>query len=179
MKQEEKKMKNIKMIVAALLVVVMLMTSAALAAGKIKTDGQVNVRKGACLDYTAVNTLKAGKVLNFDKTKTDERGVIWYHVKGGWISSKNTTQIDGSVSKEKNASTKGGKATGNTVKATGDMNLRKGPGLDYAEVSIIKSGKTVQYLGKTKKDARGVAWYKVSYNNKTGWVSSKYGKLSK
>ena len=25
------------------------------------------------------------------------RGVIWYHVKGGWVSSKNTTQIEGNV----------------------------------------------------------------------------------
>ena len=172
-------MKNIKKIVAALLVAVMLMTSAALAAGKIKTDGQVNLRKGAGLNYTAVSTVKSGKVLNFDKTKTDSRGVIWYHVKGGWISSKNTTQIEGSVSKENKASTKSAKATGNTVKATGNMHLRKGPGLDYAEAGIIKSGKTAKYLGTTKKDARGVAWYKVSFNNKTGWVSSKYGKLTK
>ena len=116
--------------------------------------------------------LKSGKVMSFDKTKTDERGVIWYHVKGGWISSKNTTQIEGSVDKEK-------KSSGRTVKATGDMHLRKGPGLDYAEVKVIKAGKTAKYLGSTKKDSRGVAWYKVSFNNKTGWVSSKYGKLIK
>ena len=165
-------MKNIKRIVAALLVAVMLMTGAALAAGKIKTTGKVNLRKGAGLDYTSVDTVKSGKVLSFDKTKTDERGVIWYHVKGGWISSKNTTQIEGSVDKEKKSSSK-------TVKATGDMHLRKGPGLDYAEVKVIKAGKTAKYLGSTKKDARGVAWYKVSFNNKTGWVSSKYGKLIK
>ena len=172
-------MKNIKKIVAAMLVAVMLLTSAALAAGKIKTDGQVNLRKGAGLDYASVGTMKAGKVLNFDKTRKDERGVIWYHVKGGWISSKNTTQIEGTVSKEKDASTKSAKATGNTVKATGNLHLRKGPGLDYAEAGIIKAGKTAKYLGTTRKDARGVAWYKVSFNGKTGWVSSKYGKLIK
>lgn len=172
-------MKNIKKIVAAMLVAVMLLASAALAAGKIKTDGQVNLRKGADLDYASVGTMKAGKVLNFDKTRKDERGVIWYHVKGGWISSKNTTQIEGTVSKEKDASTKSAKATGNTVKATGNLHLRKGPGLDYAEAGIIKAGKTAKYLGTTRKDARGVAWYKVSFNGKTGWVSSKYGKLIK
>ena len=61
----------------------------------------------------------------------------------------------------------------------GQVYLRKGPGLDYAEVKVIKAGKTAKYLGTTKKDSRGVAWYKVSFNNKTGWVSSKYGKLIK
>ena len=165
-------MKNIKRIVAVLLIAVMLVTGTALAAGKIKTTGQVNLRKGAGLGYTSVGTVKSGKVMSFDKTKTDERGVIWYHVKGGWISSKYTTQIEGSVSKDK-------KASGKTVKATGNMHLRKGPGLDYAETGVIKAGKTATYLGSTKKDARGVAWYKVSFNSKTGWVSSKYGKLKK
>ena len=172
-------MKTMMKIVAAMLIAVMLLTGAALAAGKIRIEGTVNLRKGAGLDYSTVGTLKNGKVLSFDKTKKDARGVIWYHVKGGWISSKNTTQIEGSVSKENKASTKSAKAAGNTVKATGNMHLRKGPGLDYAEAGIIKSGKTAKYLGTTKKDARGVAWYKVSFNNKTGWVSSKYGKLTK
>ena len=172
MKEEEKEMKTMMKIIAAMLAVAMLMTSAALAAGKIKMDGTANLRKGASTEYAKVGTVKAGRVLNFDKTKKDDRGVIWYHVKGGWISSKNTSQIEGSVDKEK-------KSSGKTVKATGDMHLRKGPGLDYAEVKVIKAGKTAKYLGTTKKDSRGVAWYKVSFNNKTGWVSSKYGKLIK
>ena len=165
-------MKTMMKIVAAMLIAAMLLMGTALAAGKIRTEGQVNVRKGPGLDYTSVGTMKAGKVLEFDKTSKDERGVIWYHVKGGWISSKYTAQIEGSVDKDK-------KASGKTVKATGNMHLRKGPGLDYAEMGVIKAGKTATYLGSTKKDARGVAWYKVSFNSKTGWVSSKYGKLKK
>ena len=109
---------------------------------------------------------------SFDKTSTDERGVIWYHVKGGWISSRYTTQIQGSVNGGKSS-----KSSGDTVKATGDVRLRKGPGLDYAEITTMKKGQTASYLGSTKKDARGVAWYKVSFNGRTGWVSSRYGKL--
>ena len=163
-------MKTMMRMIAAMLIAVMLLTGAALAAGTIKTDGNVNVRKGPGLDYQSVGTVKAGKALEFDKTAKDERGVIWYHVKGGWISSKNTTQVSGSVSNE------GAK---NTVKAAGNMNLRKGPGLDYAEIGMMKKGQSAKYLGEKKKDSRGVAWYKVSFNGKTGWVSSKYGKLVK
>ena len=171
-------MKTMMKIVAAMLIAVMLLTGAAMAAGKIRTTGDVNVRKGAGLDYGSVRTVKAGKVLNFDKTKKDARGVIWYHVtdgKTGWVSSRFTAQIEGSVSKDAKAA----KATGKTVKATGDLYLRKGPGLGYAETVVMKTGKTASYLGQSKKDNRGVAWYKVSFNGKTGWVSSRYSKLVK
>ena len=166
-------MKTMMKIVAAMLIAAMLLMGTALAAGKIRTEGQLNVRKGPGLDYTSVGTMKAGKVLEFDKTSKDERGVIWYHVKGGWVSSKYTTQIQGSVNGGKSSS----KSSGDTVKATGDVRLRKGPGLDYAEITTMKKGQTASYLGSTKKDARGVAWYKVSFNGRTGWVSSRYGKL--
>ena len=164
-------MKTMLRIVAAMLIAAMLLTGAALAAGKIRTDGQVNLRKGAGLDCASVGTVKAGKVLSFDKTKKDARGVIWYHVKNGWISSRYTTQIEGSVSK--------GAKSGRTVKAAGDLYLRKGPGLSYAKTVVMKTGKTASYLGESKKDNRGVAWYKVSFNGKTGWVSSRYSKLVK
>ena len=168
-------MKTMMKIVAAMLIAVMLLTGAAMAAGKIKTTGDVNVRKGAGLDYSSVKTVKAGKVLNFDKTKKDARGVIWYHVNGGWVSSKFTAQLEGSVSKD----TKAQKTTGKTVKATGDLYLRKGPGLGYAETVVMKTGKTAGYLGQSKKDNRGVTWYKVSFNGRTGWVSSRFSKLVK
>ena len=164
-------MKTMMKIVAAMLIAVMLLTGAALAAGKIRIEGTVNLRKGAGLDYSTVGTLKNGKVLSFDKTKKDARGVIWYHVKGGWVSSKNTTQIEGNVDNLKKGDAK---AAGKTVKATGDVNLRKGPGLDYAEAGMMKAGKTAKYLGSTKKDYRGVKWYKVRYSGITGWVSSRY-----
>ena len=172
-------MKTMMKIVAAMLIAVMLLTGAALAAGKIRIEGTANLRKGAGLDYSTVGTLKNGKVLSFDKTKKDARGVIWYHVKGGWVSSKNTTQIEGNVDNLKKGDAKAAKAAGKTVKATGDVNLRKGPGLDYAEAGMMKAGKTAKYLGSTKKDARGVAWYKVSFNGRTGWVSSRYSKRVK
>jgi hypothetical protein len=71
----------------------------------------------------------------------------------------------------------GGKGGHKFIKMTGSIHVRKGPGLDYAEIKVIKSGKTAKYLGSTKKDVRGVAWYKVSFNNKTGWVSSRYSEL--
>ena len=168
-------MKTMMKIVAAMLIAVMLLTSAALAAGKIQTTGNVNIRKGAGLDYSKAGVVKTGKVLSCDKTSKDERGVIWYHVKGGWVSSKYATQIDSDSKSNSKSETTSAK----TVKATGNVNLRKGPGLDYTDIGTMKKGKTASFLGTTKKDSRGVTWYKVSFNGKTGWVSSRYAKLGK
>ncbi|MBQ8109599.1 MAG: SH3 domain-containing protein [Clostridia bacterium] len=63
------------------------------------------------------------------------------------------------------------------IKATGDVNVRKGPGLGYDTIGVVKKGETVPFLGEVQKDSRGVYWGKVSYKGKTGWVSSKYAKL--
>ena len=64
------------------------------------------------------------------------------------------------------------------VKATGDVWMRTGPGLNYDQVAIVKEGKTLEYLGETQMDERPVAWYKVSDGKDTGWVSSKYTELT-
>lgn len=71
----------------------------------------------------------------------------------------------------------GGKGSGDIVKTTGNVHVRKGPGLDYAEMGTLEKGTLISYLGSTKKDERGVKWYKINYNGKVGWVSSKYSKL--
>ncbi len=63
------------------------------------------------------------------------------------------------------------------VRTTGDVWLRKGPGLDYDAVSILSSGKSFEYLGESSVDERGVAWYRISDGEKEGWVSSRYTEL--
>ena len=55
--------------------------------------------------------------------------------------------------------------------------MRKGPGLDYDQVTSFSKGKSLTYLGESQKDARGVTWYKCSSGKNTGWVSSRYSKL--
>ena len=59
------------------------------------------------------------------------------------------------------------------VKTTGTVWMRSGPGLSYDQVSSLSEGKSLEYLGESSVDDRGVAWYKVSDGKNTGWVSSK------
>ena len=39
---------------------------------------------------------------------------------------------------------------------------------EYTAYCRMKTGKTAGYLGQSKKDNRGVTWYKVSFNGRTG-----------
>ncbi|MBR1561383.1 MAG: SH3 domain-containing protein, partial [Clostridia bacterium] len=65
-----------------------------------------------------------------------------------------------------------------TVRTTGNVWLRKGPGLSYSKITSVGSGTKLEYQGKTSTDDRGVKWYYVKYKGKKCWVSSRYSKLS-
>jgi hypothetical protein len=60
------------------------------------------------------------------------------------------------------------------VKATGQVNVRNQPGLAGASLGTFASGGIVDYLGETRTDERRVEWYKISFKEDEGWVSSKY-----
>ena len=64
------------------------------------------------------------------------------------------------------------------VKLTGSANIRKGPGLNFGIITALPSGSMLSYLKESKKDKRGVAWYKVNYNGNEAWVSSVYSTLA-
>ena len=169
-------MKRVTKLLAALLVVVLCFSSlAALASGTVRTTGSVNLRKGPGLDYKTIRSISSGVKLNYDKTSKDDRGVVWYRVKykgkTGWVSSKYAKEGSGSSSSSSGSSSSG------SLKTTGSLHLRKGPGLDYKSIQTIGSGTKLSY-DKTSKDDRGVVWYRVTYKGKTGWVSSKYAKTS-
>lgn len=74
-------------------------------------------------------------------------------------------------------SVSGGKRAGQKIKATGDVNVRKGAGLAYDSLGVIYKGDTLEFLGQIKADDRGVYWGKVRYKGQSGWVSSKYAKI--
>ncbi len=57
---------------------------------------------------------------------------------------------------------------------SGSCNVRSGPGLSYTSIGSVTSGSTLPYLSQTSVDSRGVTWYKVSFRETYGWVSSVY-----
>ncbi len=63
------------------------------------------------------------------------------------------------------------------VTATGNCNVRTGPGLYYSSRGTLHKGETATYLDSRKRDDRGVYWLKIRWKGKTGWVSTKYARV--
>lgn len=137
------------------------------------SGGKCNMRDMPGLSGTILAILAEGKTAAYmGQTSTDERGVAWYKVSYdgeiGWVSSKYARFGSSSAS-----STSYG-----YVKATSyKVNLRDAPSLSGEDIGTLNKGETAAYLGQKSTDNRGVVWYKVRFEGKTGWVSSRYSKL--
>lgn len=56
----------------------------------------------------------------------------------------------------------------------GKSNVRTGPGLKYKSIGVLHVGEEARFLGDTSVDDRGVLWYKIKWNGREAWVSSRY-----
>ena len=74
------------------------------------------------------------------------------------------------------------------VRTTGNVNIRKGPGLEHEVLLVVPKGTILldflHNIYAEEIDERGVKWYYVGYNEYSGWVSSRYaektyGKIKK
>ncbi|HIU10138.1 MAG TPA: SH3 domain-containing protein [Candidatus Avidehalobacter gallistercoris] len=85
-------------------------------------------------------------------------------LKGGSAAANPGTTTDPGTTTSPNTST-----TNTTLTITGStVNVRSGPGTDYAKVASVSKGDKVTNLG-----AEG-DWYKVQVGNVTGYISSAY-----
>ncbi len=138
------------------------------------TASSLNVRSGAGTDYKMIGSMKKGKTFTVTGEKKDKKGVKWYKLKynsrTGYVSSKY-------VDIKKITVTKASGKKGTVNIKSGTLNVRRGPGAKYASIGSLKKGKSFSITGKAK-DSSGVWWYRLKYNGKTGYVSSKYVKTS-
>ena len=146
------------------------------------TGGSVNVRSGPGTSYSVKYTLSKGTVVQCTGTASkDSGGNTWYQIKRngskGWVSAgyaKKTSAPDANYSGPEES------MSGKVVVIKGaSVNVRSKPNLNGTNLGIVGEGTKLTFLGARSTDSRGVAWYKVSYNGKTGWVSSKYSSVSK
>ena len=57
-----------------------------------------------------------------------------------------------------------------SLTTTANLNMRSGPSVANSKVGYIPKGKSIQYISASN------GWYKVKYNNTTGWVLGSYVK---
>ena len=119
--------------------------------GKVTSSVNLNVRSGPGTNYSIKGSLSSGKVVFL---LSESNG--WYKVKlsnsdTGWVSSSYISKTD----------TYG--------KATGNLNVRSGPGTNYSVKTVLISGEVVTINNSSN------SWYEIkTSSNITGWVSSKY-----
>ena len=133
------------------------------------SDGFVNLRYGAGLDYGIVQPLYNGSELYVTATlKNSADGLVWgyttYNGNSGWFSIDQTT-----ITSMPNASTAQYSVT---VQNADNIKLRKGPGTEYDQlVGYIPKG-TGLYITQTVINSYdGRPWGRTTYNGVQGWIS--------
>lgn len=131
--------------------------------GRVSTtyaSSSVNLRSGASTSTSKITSLASGTKL----TILGENG-SWY-----LVSTASGTQgyISKSYVKKTGSSSSSSSSTTATVSGS-VVNMRKGPGTDYALVTALTKGTRVTVLSKSNS-----RWWKVKYSSYTGYMSSNY-----
>ena len=118
-----------------------------------------------------VGSLKKGDTAVYlNRSKTDGNGLKWYNVRTSdgsvWICAKYVKLRDAYSGSSSSASSK-------VVVTAKSVFVRSEPSLSGRKVGTLYKGDAVKYAGESRKDSRGVVWYRVN----SGWVSSRYTML--
>jgi uncharacterized protein YgiM (DUF1202 family) len=127
----------------------------------VYTTGTVNVRKGPGTNYSKIGQLSKGTAVN----KIGGSG-NWALIE--WLDGVAYVSLNYLTSSGSGGSGTGSATGGNTMQATANVNVRKGPGTKYSIVGWLAKGETITKTGTSGK------WTKVTYNNTTAYVSSTY-----
>lgn len=105
----------------------------------------------------------------------DSRGIAWYDVwysgKYGWVSSLHGNLIDNSTGEAHNDPSVA-YGNGTSIRANSEVNVRTGPGTEYAIIGTMYAGETADYTGTSRKASNGKLWYQINFYNNIGWVSA-------
>ncbi len=134
------------------------------------TTGELNIRKGADSGYEKVGTYKQGDRIEILETKNGEDGTVWGRTNLGWVNTgyirKDGTPIP--ESNDPNAtkiiSDDNWTVLGYGIVNLGELNVRMGPGTNYAKVGTVTMGNRYAYYQLADGWAR----------TENGWVITEY-----
>ncbi len=125
--------------------------------GSAHTTAAVNLRSGPSTGNSVLRVVPKGAVVQASNTARSGFRYVIHNGLAGWIADQYL------------AWSPAGNPTGETFRATANLNLRAEPNTGARVKLVIPSGATVKALA-------GVAngWREVSYNGTSGWVATSY-----
>lgn len=128
---------------------------------------EVNVRDAASFQSKVLGKLKGGDQVTRTGIGDDKWDRIDYNGKVGYVAKNYITNespetANGATFEEVNQ----------TVKATSNVNVRRGPGVDYQIIGRLKNGEEVK---RTAIGSKG--WSRITYDGKNCYVSNNYLKV--
>ena len=127
------------------------------------TTANLNMRAGAGTSYSIIKTIPSNTTVQVLESSGTWKKVSYGGITG-WCSA---TYLKVSTIQPAPVPTAPVSAIG-TMKTTGNLYMRSGPGTTYSMLKIIPSGTIVQLL-----DGSG-EWKKIVYGGITGWSSGKF-----
>lgn len=118
----------------------------------------VNVRSGPSTGTKVVGGLYRGQTVTAVST-SGSWTKIRFRSGTGYVSSRYL----------KGGSTLPVATTSQTRKTTTAVNLRKGPGLSYGKITVLRDGTSVTLTGKVSR-----GYTEVKHRSKTGWIATQY-----
>ena len=128
------------------------------------TTENLNLRVKASTSSKIITTIPKGQTIEIVEKLNSGWYKVNYNGKTGYVSSSYVS-INGSTENKPSIVTEKGVTTAN-------LNLRVKASTSSKIITTIPKGKTIEIVEKLNS-----GWYKVNYNGKTGYVSSKYVRL--
>lgn len=132
--------------------------------GKVSVDSNtvLNLRKGPSTNSKVLAKMKSGTSIKILKSADSNWYKVSYKGTEGYASKKYIAVTNSS----KTSSSSSSKGKVNTTSAR--LNVRKSPTVNSSKIGQLSPGQSVEILEKTN------GWYKIKYNNTTGYVSAEY-----
>lgn len=149
-------------------------------------DGPVNFRSGPSTDDPVISVIPDGALVALNGDSANGFVAIVYTDRSGWAHAASVfgTEDDGSAPPAEEPAPEdpeapvdsvpvGDTVTGSATVFDGRLNLRTGPGTEYAVITVMEDGATVELRGDS---ANG--FFPLSYGGTTGWASSEWLQLA-
>ena len=139
-------------------------TTAVQNTGTVNSTTGLNVRSGPGTGYARIKTLSPGTAVSIYEYRTVD-GVKWGRIQTSqWVCMTYVT-LSAQASGEENWTGTG------TVTSSTNLNVRSGPGTNYARVGQLTPGTKIEITEQTK--VSGTSWGKTAQ----GWVCMSYVKM--